>query len=50
LIEQNSIFSHFDIYHIKEKCPAHWFLFMNILGSYMLLFHQSTMWIIYCVW
>jgi len=50
LIEQNSIFPLFDIYHIKEKCPAYWFLFVNILGGYMLLFHQWTMRIIYCVW
>ena len=30
-----------------ECHPAHWFLFINILGRYMLLFHQSTMRIIY---
>jgi len=29
---------------------THSFLFINILGSHKLLFHQSTMHIIYCVW
>ena len=32
-----------------ECHPAYSFLFINILGGYMLLFHQSTMPIVYCV-
>jgi len=33
-----------------ECHPACSFLFINKFGGYMLLFHQSTMRIIYCVW